>query len=953
VGSNVLTLFSTHNAADHLWSKQLANPVKFAMFSYDTSLIATTSQYDRLVKVWRRLSLADHRFEFDYLRHPSVVTGLSWRRPFHRDQSFDNVLYTISADNKLRIWAPGDTTSSRILDLWAEIDLVESIQPRHLEDKSDKRFVFTIHSRDFTLATERAVQQATKHTMDSPGLQHLIEVATRSPEIFVVLDDRGNMSAWGIENIGSKRRTATDIFNVAHVEDLKILFNLSGLPIEQMVQFHPFCSDAADKPFSLLIHHFDGRLGWYEAKLDDLFSPTPKPNRISRKITWTGHSEEIKKVVRSVTGKAVLSRTNGSECIIWKQTPSSEGMTIRRSSVVDIKDHIHRAWVLQDGRFVVFLHHDCISLWDTRSFQAVEVTRKKYSLEGKPLCLLYIPEVEDTGLIHLATISSRMKGVSWEVKLPLKVELQKTTATLEQFDEFDLHFEDEVDFVLSVDPAGTLPVLSGFLDTSARDIALAYTSQGQLTTWTVRPDLKNRRLEWLVTSSTETFIEKPFLASGTSIRKAALVNSSQNQLTIWSTKGESLEHEESFDPSYGAIQDLDWSSTPDNQSILAVGFPHRVILYGQLRYDYLDSRPSWAALRDINALDFTSHPIGDSVWLSGGSFVVGAGNQLIVLDDKTPVTDALQSDLRMPPGKNPELSIFTLVSRLNGPLPVYHPQYLAQFILGGKLLLVQRILFKLWKLLKFYTDGEPFDSMLGMEIQDFGQEATSTKKKRDIRSSFVDFTEDEPETLTEDVVESLTELLTTRTVPLLSSREQFLLVDTVECVGTVEKYRRSMDENGCRYLLFFRQHVLKQTQHVLSWREITWAFHSSSQDLLADLVTKHYHGRLLWQNARECGMFMWMTDHAALKDKFEAIARNEYTTAEDRNPVNCSLYYLALGKKTIRTGLWRIAGGHAEQRTTHKFLGNDFTEARWKTAALKNAYALMGRHRFRMFIKDI
>ena len=35
-----------------------------------------------------------------------------------------------------------------------------------------------------------------------------------------------------------------------------------------------------------------------------------------------------------------------------------------------------------------------------------------------------------------------------------------------------------------------------------------------------------------------------------------------------------------------------------------------------------------------------------------------------------------------------------------------------------------------------------------------------------------------------------------------------------------------------------------------------------------------------------------------------------------------------------------------EQGATHRLLSNNFTEERWKTAALKNAYALMGRRRF-------
>lgn len=80
--------------------------------------------------------------------------------------------------------------------------------------------------------------------------------------------------------------------------------------------------------------------------------------------------------------------------------------------------------------------------------------------------------------------------------------------------------------------------------------------------------------------------------------------------------------------------------------------------------------------------------------------------------------------------------------------------------------------------------------------------------------------------------------------------------------------------------------------------------------------------------------------------QFEVIARNEYTKTDEKNPVDCALYYLALRKKPVLVSLWRIATWSREQGATHRLLSNNFAEERWKTAALKNAYALMGRRRF-------
>ena len=78
-----------------------------------------------------------------------------------------------------------------------------------------------------------------------------------------------------------------------------------------------------------------------------------------------------------------------------------------------------------------------------------------------------------------------------------------------------------------------------------------------------------------------------------------------------------------------------------------------------------------------------------------------------------------------------------------------------------------------------------------------------------------------------------------------------------------------MDDNATRYLLFFRQHMIRKgiapaARVEITWREIVWAYHSSSQDILVDLVSRQFHGRMRWKHARESGMFMWMTDTNAL-----------------------------------------------------------------------------------------
>lgn len=81
----------------------------------------------------------------------------------------------------------------------------------------------------------------------------------------------------------------------------------------------------------------------------------------------------------------------------------------------------------------------------------------------------------------------------------------------------------------------------------------------------------------------------------------------------------------------------------------------------------------------------------------------------------------------------------------------------------------------------------------------------------------------------------------------------------------------------------------------------------------------------------------------------EIIARNNYMLGDARDPTACCLFYFALGKVKLVHGLWKQAAWHKEQSMMLKFLSNDFTEDRWKTAALKNAFALLSKQRYGAF----
>ncbi|WKT49007.1 WD40/YVTN repeat-like-containing domain superfamily [Fusarium oxysporum f. sp. vasinfectum] len=942
LGTQYLSLFDTKTEPRCLWQKKLPSIAKYALLSYDSRYIATSSHHDHLIKVWRRLNFgADEvRFDLTYLRHPNIITSVRWRRPFHVEQASDNVLYTTCLDKCIRVWTPTDTPDGKHWQLWGQVDLCAPSQEN--PEGLDMRFALVLDGRDFTASVEQAVQarMSDDSTTDDPvALDHLVAVATKNPEICIALDGKGIMSAWALENVGSSTANSPTLFKVAQVKDVHFELLDNFLPVQDTphTEIQTYCDKESGK-VHFMLHAFDGRIGVFTGSVADLFDPMTNDRRLALQTIWSGHSTSITKIVRNFSGRAVVSRTRDGESIVWKHILSprdKSGLTLTRGSVIPEKGHIHRICVLRKGRFVVFLRHDTFSLWDCRTSRATALSQCDYEVSGKPLCLIILPrsDVKNYTVAHIATITSEGHGIVWEVQLPRYFDDPKTTAgaNVEELCRFEIKDIKNLAYVLPVDPAGSQPIVSGFLDIFARD----------------------RSVGWLSTCTTETGVSEPALVSGSTLKKAALVNSSRSQLTIWDIGGARLEYENNFQE-HQVIQDLDWTSTPDGQSILAVGFPYRIILLSQMRFDYLNKGPAWAQIREISIRELTPHPIGDSTWLGDGHLIIGAGNQMFVQDRHVGISESMKTDLRLPLRKDGKLDLFQVVQRFNGPLPVFHPQFLMQCILSGKATLVRRILVALHKTLKYHINGETLDDYLGMDLSEFYMPEQSHTLAVDkssgayLNGNNTDETDDE-DIFTEQTAVSINEKLVKIDIIQLSGHEQIQLADIIECVALVERHRRSMDENGARFMLLFRQHALRKgrtNEMHLSWREINWAFHSNSQDILVDFVSRQNHGSMLWEHARESGLFMWLTDPTALKAQFELIARNEYTKNEVKNPVDCSLYYLALRKKTVLQGLWRMANWNKEQAATQRLLANNFEDPKWRSAALKNAYALLSRRRF-------
>ncbi|XP_045469484.1 dmX-like protein 2 isoform X5 [Harmonia axyridis] len=161
----------------------------------------------------------------------------------------------------------------------------------------------------------------------------------------------------------------------------------------------------------------------------------------------------------------------------------------------------------------------------------------------------------------------------------------------------------------------------------------------------------------------------------------------------------------------------------------------------------------------------------------------------------------------------------------------------------------------------------------------------------------------------------------------------------------------SLDDCGLRFLLAMKhygyllrclplaQRAQFQKQGV-GTNNLAWAFHSESQEELLNLIPSYAKAEPTWPTLRELGVAWWIRNMSLLKQCVQVLAKASFQAKQD--PMDAALYYLAMNKKSLLWGLYRSK--HDERMTN--FFSNNFSEERWRRAALKNAYALLGKQRF-------
>ncbi|VDK53132.1 unnamed protein product, partial [Cylicostephanus goldi] len=177
----------------------------------------------------------------------------------------------------------------------------------------------------------------------------------------------------------------------------------------------------------------------------------------------------------------------------------------------------------------------------------------------------------------------------------------------------------------------------------------------------------------------------------------------------------------------------------------------------------------------------------------------------------------------------------------------------------------------------------------------------------------------------------------------------------------------TVDECGLRYLMAMKQHEyllvclpMKQRMELKVWKvtgdllsfchllqkvglassDIIWAQHSETETELLNAVPGLQKSNPTWDELRSLGVAWWLKNTASLKICVEKLAKAAFQQNQD--PMDSSLYYLALKKKNILTHLFKTV----RNSTMAEFFMQDFNTEHWKKVAAKNAFVLMSKQRF-------
>lgn len=193
----------------------------------------------------------------------------------------------------------------------------------------------------------------------------------------------------------------------------------------------------------------------------------------------------------------------------------------------------------------------------------------------------------------------------------------------------------------------------------------------------------------------------------------------------------------------------------------------------------------------------------------------------------------------------------------------------------------------------------------------------------------------------------------------ISRAEVNVLAAFARSLSSLQGILPSLDPSGARFALIVACYREALPSASLPTAIISFALHSSSCDALMDhflpastpgsLGAQRYatmksnsNGNQtpsMWDYARQIGAGWWASSVSSAKRLIERIARSEFNRT--RNAEHAALWYIALGRFSAVAALYKAQQDHRMS----KFFMRNFSLPENRTAASKNAYLLVSKHR--------
>uniref|UniRef100_H2XV65 RAVE complex protein Rav1 C-terminal domain-containing protein n=1 Tax=Ciona intestinalis TaxID=7719 RepID=H2XV65_CIOIN len=239
----------------------------------------------------------------------------------------------------------------------------------------------------------------------------------------------------------------------------------------------------------------------------------------------------------------------------------------------------------------------------------------------------------------------------------------------------------------------------------------------------------------------------------------------------------------------------------------------------------------------------------------------------------------------------------------------------------------------------------------------------SSKKRNKTSREQVDLASLEPNYFGKEHCKVIHEFLVRNQLPGLSSLDQMelmALADTLEMTNASNLHSNSpsneggggsLDNCGLQYVMALHNHLcllnsLPSVNRAVLLKQgldschFAWAFHSEAEDEMLSMLPSVHRGSPEWKELKSLGVGWWIRSNVLLRRLIEQTARAAFLKNND--PLDSALFYLALQKKAVLCGLFKSV----KDTRMYGFFQNNFREERWRVAALKNAFALMGKQRF-------